>query len=249
MLFKQSELGSALDEASRLLEGSSYLTDAESAYHPSMLPIRENSRLGLNMIKLEDFVEYALDNGISDASYALNSVCEANDVDPSSVGFSIDEVSAIYDDEMTDTAMQLKEAGIPVFANPISSLDPIYQITEAVVDTMIEYAGTESEDYADSLFEAFINDDYSTVLSEAEVIDKIKSGAESAKNAVVGAVSDAKKFASKKLASLRKKLRELQKKASTATGEAKVFLSKQIDKVKQAIAHLKAKLKKSFKNS
>lgn len=247
MLFKQSELDTALGEASRLLEGSSYLTDAESAYHPSMLPIRENSRLGLNMIKLEDFVEYALDNGISDAGYALNSVCEANDVEPDTIGFSIDEVSAIYDDEMTDTAVQLKEAGVPVFANPISSLNPVYQITEAVIDTMVQYADTEQEDAADSLFEAFINDDYATVLSEAEIVDKIKSGAESAKNAVAGAASDAKKFASEKLASLRKKLRELQAKAAKATGQAKDFILRQIDKVKQAISHLVAKIK-SLKN-
>ena len=247
MLFKQSELDSALDEASRLLEGSSYLTDAESVYHPSMLPIRENSRLGLNMIKLEDFVEYALDNGISDAGYALNSVCEANDVEPGTIGFSIDEVSAIYDDEMTDTAVQLKEAGVPVFANPISSLNPVYQITEAVIDTMVQYADTEQEDVADALFEAYVNDDYDTVLSEAEIVDKIKSGAESAKNAVAGAASDAKKFASEKLASLRKKLRELQAKAAKATGQAKDFILRQIDKVKQAISHLVAKIK-SLKN-
>lgn len=246
MLFRHNDLGSALDKASQLLEDSSYLTDAESTYHPSMIPIRENSRLGKNIIRLEDLVEYSIDNGITDGGYAVNSVCEANMVDADTIAFSIDEVSAIVDPEMADTAIQLKEAGFDVYAAPISSYNPIAQLTEAVVDTMIQCNGTEYERVADSIFEAFINDEYDKVLSEASIVDKIKPSEEQVKNAVASDSSDSKKFAAEKLAALKKKLAELKVKAGNCVGAAKEAVMNAIGKCKQAIIHLKDGIASKF---
>ena len=242
MLFKQDELNSAIDEASRLLDNSSYLTESESVYDPTMVAIRENSRLGLNIIRLEDLVEYAQCNGISDAGYAIDSICEANQVDMYTLAFSIDEVSAIYDPEMADTALVFKENGAQVFAAPISSLNPVYQLTSAVTDNMLEMCGTEYEQAADSLLEDFINDNYDSVLSEAAIIDKMKTGAESVKNTVLNAASNVKKTAAEKLAALRKKLVEYKEKAKHLAGVATQKCLKAIEKIKQAIIYLKNKI-------
>ena len=241
MLIKQNELINPLDEAAQLLETSQFLNESESSYQPFMVPIRESKQYDANLIRVEDLVEYALTNGITDANYAIDSVCEANDVDQTTVAFSIDESMAIYDEEMLDTARCLREAGYSVMVAPISNMNPVYQLVESVVDTMTYYTGTENEDYCDSLFEAFISDDYETVFSEASILDKAKAGANGIKNSVVSGAKNAKKFASDKLAALRKKYRELKAKAASATGSAKKKFLAAAAKVKQGIDHLVAK--------
>ena len=241
MLFKQNELVNPLDEAAQLLESSQFLNESESAYQPYMVPIRESKQYGSNLIKVEDLVEYSLANGIIDANYAIDSVCEANDIERDTIAFSIDESIAIYDEEMLDTARCLREAGYSVMVAPISNMNPVYQLVESVVDAMAEYTYTENEDYCDSLFEALISDDYDTVFSEAAILDKAKAGAKSIKNSVVSGAKNAKKFASDKLAALRKKYRELKAKAASATGSAKKKFLAAAAKVKQGIDHLVAK--------
>lgn len=259
MLFKQDDL--CVDDVTAVFESCDYLTEEESQYFPSMVSIRENTRLGLNIIKVEDLVEYAMYNGITEASEAISNICEANGVDISTIGFSVDDVSVLEDTEMADTALQLKESGVQVFTSPISTNDIIYKVTEAVVDVMTEAHGTEDEKIADSLFESFIMDDMDQVLSENAVIDKIKSGASTVKDAAVkakdkvvdtaGEVKDkvtsmagnAKKAAAKKLASLKVTYNNLKKKlSSAATGEGKKKIQVVMAKVKQGIEFLKQKL-------
>ena len=102
--------------------------------------------------------------------------------------------------------------------------------------------GTEYEQAADSLLEDFINDNYDSVLSEAAIIDKMKTGAESVKNTVLNAASNVKKTAAEKLAALRKKLVEYKEKAKHLAGVAKQKCLKAIEKIKQAIIYLKNKI-------
>jgi hypothetical protein len=242
MLFKQSELSSSLDEATSLLEDSMFLNESESSYHPYMIPIRESKEYDANIVKIEDLVEYSMANGITDAQYAIDQVCEANDIDINTLAFSIDEVSAYYDEEMLDTALALKEAGAGVIVAPISRMDPMYQLTESVVDTMVECTGTEDEEIADALFEAFIMDDYDTVFSEAAIVDRIKSKGSAVKASVSAKMANAKKAASEKMASLREKMRALKERAKTLTGKAKEKCLAAIEKCKQGIAFIKQKI-------
>lgn len=237
-------LGGSLNEATDFLDNSYYLTEQETAYYPSMVLIRENSRLGLNLIRLEDLVDYSLSNNISDFGYAINSVCEASDVDISSVGFSVDEVSIIEDAEIMDTVREFRNNNIPVFVAPLPSTDIACVMAEAVLDTCEEY------DNADYLLEAYVDDDFETLLNENVITDKISSAYNTVKDTagnvvdkIKSAVSNAKntssKWISKKIASLKK----LYNKYST---KAKNFASPKINaickKIRSAIDYLKSKL-------
>ena len=242
MLFKQSDLTDTLDEATQLLESCQFLNEAESSYHPYMVPIRESKEYEANIVKVEDLVEYSMANGITDAGYAIDQICESNDLSIDTLAFSIDEAMAFYDDEMLDTALTLAEAGAAVVVAPISRLDPMYQLTESVVDNMMEYTGTENEEAADALFESFIMDDYDSVFAEAAIVDKIKTKASGVKAAVSSKASNAKKAISEKMASLREKMRGLKERAKTLTGKAKEKCLAAIDKCKQGLSFLKEKL-------
>lgn len=244
MLFKQEDLTTPVDEAATLLEESMYLNDAESSYHPYMIPVRESKQYEANVVKIEDLVEYSMANGITEAQYAIDQVCEANEISVDTLAFSIDEANAFYDEEMLDTAVQLREAGAAVVVAPISHLDPMYQITEAVVDTMMECTGTEDEEAADALFEAFIMDDYDSVFAEAAIVEKVKTKGAAVKASVSAKASNAKKAGSEKLAALREKLRSLKEKAKGLTGKAKEKANADIAKCKQAIEFLKQKMSK-----
>lgn len=245
MLFKQSELtGSSLDEAIELIDDSSFLTESESSYYPFMVSIRENSRLGLNLIEMEDLIEYANSNGIFEADKAIKSVCEENSIDDiNSIGFSVNETTLISDPEMVDTVSCFKEQGFDVFINPISSLDPVYQVSSAIVESMINYSGTTQEQYFDRLFESFLNDEYiDEILSESEIIKNIKSNTEGIKNSITQTATDAKNYAFKKLASLQSIYRQLKRKMNTTYGDAKNAVREQLDKVSKGIDYLKNKI-------
>ena len=173
MLFKQSELQepSFLDEAMNIISNTSFLSESEGFYHPSMVSIRENVSLGKNLIKLEDLVEYAISNGITNAGQAIQTICEQNGIETDSIGFSVNETSIIADRDMADTVAAFQEGGMDVYINPISSMDPVYQITTSIVEAMIDNAGTENEAYFDHLFESFINDSYEDIIKN-EVFHK-----------------------------------------------------------------------------
>lgn len=249
MRISASTLGSSLNEATTFLDNSYYLTEQESAYYPAMVLVRENSRLGLNLVRLEDLVDYSLANNITDYGYAINSVCEASNVDVGSIGLSVDEVSIIEDAEMADTVREFGNNGIPVYVAPLPSTDIACVMAEAVIDTCVEY------DNADYLLEAYVDDDFETLLNENVITDKISSAYKTVKGAasnaydkVANAISSAKntssKWISKKIASLKKTYRKYKEKA-------KNFASPKIDaicrKIKSAIEFLKSKLPGSGK--
>ena len=242
-------LGSSLNEATSFLDNSYYLTEQESAYYPAMVLIRENSRLGLNLIRLEDLVDYSLANNITDSGYAINSVCEASNVDVGTIALSVDEVSILEDVDMADTVREFTNNGIPVFVAPLPSTDIACVMAEAVIDTCIEY------DNADYLLEAYVDDDFETLLNENVITDKISSAYKTVKNAagnaydkVSSAISSAKntsgKWISKKIASLRKLYNKYSTKAKNFAGSKYDAICK---KIRSAIDFLKSKLPGSKK--
>ena len=243
MLFKQSELQepSFLDEAMNIISNTSFLSESEGFYHPSMVSIRENVSLGKNLIKLEDLVEYSISNGITNAGQAIQTICEQNGIETDSIGFSVNETSVIADKDMADTVASFQEGGLDVYINPISSMDPVYQITTSIVEAMIDNAGTENEAYFDHLFESFINDSYEDIINEAEVVNNVNGKEETVQNTADQAQNDTDGFWARKIAALKSTYRKLKEKAAGATGTAKQKILEQMQKISDAIKHLKEK--------
>lgn len=243
-----------IDEACNFLDSCEYLTEQESVFYPAMVTIRENSRLGLNLIRLEDLVDYSLANNITDAGYAINSVCEASGIDLSTVGLYVNETTLIEDSEMEDTVRDFRNNNIPTFIAPLPKSDIAYIMAEAVTNCMIEY------DNADFLLEAYVDDDIDTLLNEeafneelsvtgiakkniGRVVDAVKDGASSVYNKISNAVSNAKNasssWISKKIASLKSLLSEYKNKATTYGGQK---VNAVCNKLRSAIDYLKSKL-------
>lgn len=149
MLIQESDMMLSTDS---LLESMNYLTEAETQFHPQLVPVVENSRIGANIIALEDIDRFCESNGITDLGYAVNAICEASHVDPSSVVFSAQETSIIEGGDIAHNAVAIMNEGVPVYAVPISPNDSAYKLAEMACNALA-YKGDES------LLEAFVNDD------------------------------------------------------------------------------------------
>ena len=234
------------NEIMKILDNAEYLTEQESIYYPEMVPIRESNELGKYIIRLEDLVDYSLSNGISDGGYALSQICEASQVNQEDVVFSVNEVTILEDIDMEDTTRKLLETGMKVYAVPISDRDMAYIMTEAVVNALLETNGTQNEDYADQLFAAYVNDDFS-YLNEKYIIENIQDSvnniksnvndvAERVSNTVSQAADDSRKWTAKKISSLKKTKNKISNKIGNAGKQV-------INKIDDGIDHLKNKLK------
>lgn len=106
-------------EVSNLINRLPCLDETESTYEPEMVPVRESSRLGKNMIRLEDLVEYSVANGITDAGYAISSVCEAASISPESVVFTVQESNILSDYNMFETAKAFMNENATVLVSPV----------------------------------------------------------------------------------------------------------------------------------
>lgn len=257
MLFTAQQMQtSALDEATALLENASYLTDAEARYYPEMVPIRENSRLQKHIIRVEDLVEYAMSNGIGDGGVALQQICEASNIDMSTVAFSVDEVSILEDLNMEDTVRGLIQAGAQVYAAPLSEDDMANIMAESVTELMLFGEETGQSEISDALLEAFVDDDFETLFNEEGMVQKVKEKASKAKSAAVSkakdiahkvaavvkqAASKSRKWIAKKISAFRNIMGRL-KDRITHQGEyapgVKGIFHKVIAKIKQAIEYL-----------
>ena len=176
MLYDANDLQtSVIDEAMALLEGANYLTESESRYYPEMVPIRENERLGCKLMRIEDLVEYSMANGINEAAIAVHQICEASKVDPSEIGFTVDEVNLLEDVELEETIRNIMQTNpeVPFFAAPISENDMASVITNAAVKTLAQAIDEGSEDYGFALFEAYVDNDFETLLNEDFVVEQI----------------------------------------------------------------------------
>lgn len=246
MLITESQMGlskSSLD----LLDKMNYLTEAESVYAPAMVPIVENSTLQANLVRLEDMIAFGESNGIEDLGYAFSKVCEASQVDPATVAFTVQDTSLIESEEIAELAAQIMTEGCPIIGVYISDNHPAAVLAEAAIN----YAVTNE---SDALFDAFIDDNFDAFVEaegadEAEgkpgviktAVNKVKSGATSAKDWVVA-----------KIASLRKKDAEVAQQEKEATPEQKGRFKQLREKIAEKINALKEKfnvLKDKFKKS
>lgn len=227
-----------LDEEFNFLDNSCYLTEQESIFYPAMVPIVENSRLGLNLIKLEDLVDYSIQNNITDSGYAIGRVCEAAGIDIGTIGVYVNETSIIQDNDLEDDVRSFIENGVPTFIAPLPKSDIAYVLAEAVVSCMENY---ENADY---LLEAYVLDDFDTILNEEISLTAIsKNKLSNLANKIANTVKDAKNastaWISKKIASLGNLLSEYKDKAkSTANSGYNAICNK----ISSAIDFLKSKL-------
>ena len=253
MLYSDRDLrANSINNVSRLLENASYLTEQECIYYPDMVPIRENKRLQRDIIRLEDFIDYSLANGITEGGYALSQICEASGIEPDTVAFSVDEVSILEDVEMDDTVRGLLDAGAKVYAAPINESDMAYVMTESVVDAMLVSMEQGNDEYGDALFEAFISDDFDTYLNEEFILESIqdklqsiKSGAQNYIDKIQDTISQAagksKNWIARKISSLR----SLAVKAKNSLGANANAI---VNKINQGINYLGSQLKRPFTN-
>jgi hypothetical protein len=204
----------------------------ECSFSPQLVNIVNHDRFNKDLVQLESFIRFAKDNGFDDAGETLHYVCEANCVPESyrnTLGFVVNEYSILADAEIFETMVQLQETGMDVYVAPISSVSPYYtRLTEALE------LDEDETDFANCVnLHQYINE---SIFSDAK--DKISSGYNTVKAKVSGAIDEV----SKKMASVRKKISEKKKELEKAVGDGKVFISRQIDKLKNTYNSLKSKL-------
>lgn len=261
MLFTAQQMqASALDEATALLENASYLSDAEARYYPEMVPIRENSRLQKNVVRVEDLVEYSMANSIADGGVALQQICEASHIGMDSVVFSVDEVSILEDVNMEDTVRGLIQSGAEVYAAPVSEADMASIIAESVGEVMLYGEANGQSAITDQLLEAFVDDDFEFLFNEEAIVESVKEKASKAGNAIVNkaasiankveaavkqAAGQSRRWIAKKISAFRTVLDKFRKKGEYEPG-IKGIINTVIAKVKQAIEYLSGLLKKAI---
>ena len=130
MLLKESYASTGVTEVTtfELLESLPSLNESLSSYNGEMVPIRHNSRLGKNLIQLEDFYKYSTINNFEDGDAAIGAVCESNMISvDGSIGFMVNEASLYANDELAQLAEEVKTAGYPFYVSEISSSSNYYK--------------------------------------------------------------------------------------------------------------------------
>ena len=167
MIITESQMGFGASNGIRLLDNMYYLSESESQYAPAMVPIVENTNVGKYMIALEDLQEFADSNGISDMGYALTCVCEADNLDPSYVGFTIQEENVIAYPDMANMVSNLLNEGVTVLAKPTSDNDPACATINLGMKQLLNTGYS-------TMLEAAVTNDYYTFFQEAEKTEESK---------------------------------------------------------------------------
>ena len=249
-----------------LLESMQYIEPVNS---PAMVPVVENARIGANVVALEDIMKFAESNGIEDLGYALSCVCEASNVDKSTIAFSIQEENIIGYQQYSDIVQDILSENVDVFVSPISRESGAYQLA----DTAVSYLETYDDD---SLLEAFTNNDFDAFYEATEKVDmdkveidpKTKKGYIQDKdgtwkeitsgdtgrldNGIVimhklrrlkqEAVDKPRDWVAKQIAALNQKMREFITKAETGDPKKRGFFMKIKEKIARVIEWLTRKL-------
>lgn len=241
MLIQESQLRS--QDSFDFLDNVDYLEES-AEYSAAMVPVIYNQRLDQEMIQLESMVDYALTNGISNASDAVRSICEDNQAHMNKISFVVNEYSVLADSEMVDTVYQLRENGYLVNIQPISSESIFYTKLQEALELDDQF-----DDYKNSAhILQYVNENvFEDVSNKAsEVWTGVKNHVSNNWNNMKQFASETKESMAKKLSAIKKTISEKAAKARKATGDAKVFLLKQIDKLKKAASDLKAKIAKKI---
>ena len=241
MLIQESQLRE--QDSFDFLDNVEYL-DESAPYSAGMVPIVYNQRLDQEMIQLESMVDYALTNGISNASEALRSICEENQAHMNKISFVVNEYSVLADSEMADTVYQLRENGYLVNIQPISSESIYYTKLQEALKLDDQFDDYENSAHIIQYVNENVFEDASNKASE--VWNSAKGHVSKNWNNMKKFASETKENMAKKYSAIKKTISEKAAKAKKATGDAKVFLLKQIDKLKKAARDLKEKISKKI---
>ena len=249
-----------------LLESMQYIEPINSA---AMVAVVENARSGANVVALEDIMKFSESNGIEDLGYALSCVCEASDVDKSTIAFSIQEENIIGYQQYSDIVQDILSENVDVFVYPISRESGAYQLADTAVSYLEAYGD-------DSLLEAFINNDFNAFceatenvnMDKVEIDPKTKKGYIQDKdgtwkevtsgdtgkldNGIViihklrrlkqEAIDKPRDWIAKQIAALNQKMREFITKAETGDPKKRGFFMKIKEKIARVIEWLTRKL-------
>ena len=249
-----------------LLESMQYIEPINSA---AMVPVVENARIGANVVALEDIMKFSESNGIEDLGYALSCVCEASNVDKSTIAFSIQEENIIGYQQYSDIVQDILSENVDVFVYPISRESGAYQLADTAVSYLEAYGD-------DSLLEAFINNDFNAFceatenvnMDKVEIDPKTKKGYIKDKdgtwkeitsgntgkldNGIViihklrrlkqEAIDKPRDWIAKQIAALNQKMREFITKAETGDPKKRGFFMKIKEKIARVIEWLTRKL-------
>lgn len=245
MIFNNHDNG-ILDEATSIVGTSKMLIHENTGYYPELVAIRENKEYNTNIIRLEDLVEYATSNGITNGTQAVLNVCEASNINPYNVSLSLDEVNAYSDEEMVNTAKCFKEAGFNILLNPISKKDPVYELTEATFEQIYDLMQRGEEVASDDLLNAYLNDDFDVLKESIQVNpqNKILQKLKRVPQEVSENIND-KEYLGKKMSSMRNLYYSLRNKSNgtVPTNMDQSTIKGLMNKTQQAIGFVKAKLK------
>lgn len=150
MLFRQSDLvADPLDEASNILNKAIILDENESSLNPIAIPIMESDRLGSNIVQFTDVERLSEENDISYID-AMQSIAEANNIDPSQLAVAVDDWRVIVDPDIVNELAN-------VVINPISDNCFEAKLCESILDVFYETGNAElTEDLFDLCLEGDI---------------------------------------------------------------------------------------------
>lgn len=174
MLFKESDL--AINEATNILDKSTYLTEQESLTRVQTVPVVENSRLGAYVVDFSDIERLSEDYGCSYIE-AMEAVAEANGIEDPDKHFAVavDEAAMIEDASL---GQELANAVI----KPQSETSLAYQFCEACANAYLE---SGDEQYLGAILEGKVGDAWNAVKGAASnAASTVKGAAASAGNAI-----------------------------------------------------------------
>lgn len=174
MLFKESDL--AINEATNILDKSTYLTEQESLTRVQTVPVVENSRLGAYVVDFSDIERLSEDYGCSYIE-AMEAVAEANGIEDPNKHFAVavDEAAMIEDASL---GQELANAVI----KPQSETSLAYQFCEACANAYLE---SGDEQYLGAILEGKVGDAWNAVKGAASnAASTVKGAAASAGNAI-----------------------------------------------------------------
>lgn len=158
---------SNMQSTENFISNAKFLTESESEIYPEMVMVVDHG--DKKVIRTEDLLEFATNQGIDNGSEALSMVCEANGVDIDDVVLSMDESNILYDIELADTLRHFKESGFDVTISPLSHKSPAYIIAESILSSDLK------QDEINYLVEAFMEDDYSTLVSNEYICEQLET--------------------------------------------------------------------------
>jgi hypothetical protein len=221
-----------------ILESISYMEPQD--YNVLAVPVIENSRIGANVVALEDIMKFAESNGIEDLGIALNVVCEANSISKSTIAFSIQETSLIGYPYYEDIVSGVLAENVDVYAIPISTKLPVVEMVDMSINQLIKTGN-------DTLLEAFTHSDFDRFLEAVESnpeentsrLQTIKNWIADIKHNVGDKPRD---WISKQIAAINSKMREIIYKIQTSDPKTKGILTKIKEALAKAIEWLTRKL-------